>query len=66
VLDTRYLDNVIAISNGDSFDISMPLLCEPATYLEPSHIRRAIGNIGRSGLAMLIPVKNPEIKEDEI
>jgi hypothetical protein len=61
-IDPAYLNDVMAISSGDSLYIAAPLLCDPATDLQPSDIRRVIGNIGRAGLALLIPPKNPEIR----
>jgi hypothetical protein len=64
-MDPTYLNEVMAVSSGDSLYIAAPLLCDPATYLLPSDIRRVIGNIGRAGLALLIPPKNPEIRRPD-
>jgi hypothetical protein len=64
-MDPSYLDDVMAISSGDSLYIAAPLLYDPATELQPSDIRRVVGNIGRAGLALLIPPKNPEIRQPD-
>lgn len=57
------LDKVMAMSTGDSIFVAAAILCDPATRPEPYEIRRIVGNIGRAGIAFLIPPSNPRIKE---
>jgi hypothetical protein len=56
----------MAISAEDSLYIAAPLLCDPATVLEPYELRRVMGNIGRAGLALLIPPQTPNIRKGEL
>ncbi|KAK0387600.1 hypothetical protein NLU13_3846 [Sarocladium strictum] len=58
----QYLDNVMAISSGDSLYVAAPLLCDPASDVKPYEIHRVIGNIGRAGLAFLIPPQTPMVR----
>lgn len=57
------LDKVMAMSAGDSIYVAAAILCDPAIRPEPYEIRRIVGNIGRAGIAFLIPPSNPRIKE---
>lgn len=49
------LGRVLAVATGDSIYISAPLLCDPAESPAEHEIRRIRGNIGRPGIAVLIP-----------
>lgn len=57
------LDRVMAISVGDSIYVAAPLLCDPSIQPEPHDVRRIVGNIGRAGLALLIPPIGPKTKQ---
>ena len=57
-----HLQNVIAISSGDSLYVAAQLLCDPAADVKPYEIHRVIGNIGGAGLAFLIPPHNPMVR----
>lgn len=48
------LETVIALSSGDSLFVTMPLICDPA-YQVLDRVIRIRGNIGRAGIAMMIP-----------
>ena len=56
------LERVMAISSGDSIYVAAPVLCDPAVRPMPYETRRIIGNIGRAGLAFMIPPTNPRTK----
>lgn len=57
------MDRVMAMSAGDSIYVAAAILCDPAKRPEPFEIRRIVGNIGRAGIAFLVPPNNPRIKE---
>ena len=57
------LRNVMAMSIGDSIYVSAPLLCDPSEEPEAYELKRVTGNIGRAGVAFMIPPMNPQIKK---
>lgn len=61
-LSPNILDRVMAFSTGDSIYVAASILCDPAIVPKPYEIRRIVGNIGRAGLAFLIPPTSPRIK----
>ena len=62
-LEPDLLQHVMAISAGDSIYVAAPLLCDPAIAVGHHEIRRIVGNIGRAGIAFLIPPTNPMVKK---
>lgn len=56
------LQSVMAMSSGDSLYIATPLLSDPASKWD-SKITRIRGNIGRAGIALMIPPDEPRIRE---
>lgn len=56
------LQSVMAMSSGDSLYIATPLLSDPANQLD-SKITRIRGNVGRAGIALLIPPDQPRTRE---
>ena len=60
------LKRVMAMSAGDSIFVAAPLLCDPAVRSEPSELRRIAGNIGRAGIAFMVPPICPRIKKLEL
>ncbi|RYP47080.1 hypothetical protein DL768_006807 [Monosporascus sp. mg162] len=56
------LRNVMAMATGDSIYIAAALLCDPMETPEPHEVRRIRGNIGKPGIAMLIPPKEIQDK----
>ncbi|CAG9983384.1 unnamed protein product [Clonostachys byssicola] len=56
------LNNVFALSSADSLYISSAVLEDPATNTSSAPIQRLAGNIGRAGVAFLVPPQNPETK----
>lgn len=59
------LSNVLAMATGDSIFIAAALLCDPAEGALPSEVRRVWGSIGKPGIAMMIPPKEPQIRDVE-
>jgi hypothetical protein len=58
------MDNVMAISSGDSLFIAAPLLSDPSIKQRGNHkIRHVMGNIGRAGTALLQAPNNPKIRK---
>ena len=57
------LSRVMAMSVGDSIFVAAPVLCDPATHSEPEELRRIVGNIGRAGIAFMIPPSSPRTKK---
>ena len=56
------LQSVMAMSSGDSLYIATPLLYDPACKPDP-RITRLRGNIGRAGIALLIPPNEPKTRD---
>ncbi|RYP24071.1 hypothetical protein DL765_000799 [Monosporascus sp. GIB2] len=54
-LDAEKLDQVIALSSGNSLFISTRLLSDPTTVYSDFAVTRIVGNIGRPGISLLIP-----------
>ena len=53
-IEPRQLNKVMAISTGNSLYMAEYLFCDPHDELSGWGVRRAIGNIGRPGLAFLV------------
>lgn len=60
------LQNVMAMSAGDSIFVASALLCDPSEEPEFQEIQRVMGNIGRPGIALLVPPGAPEISSPNI
>lgn len=60
------LDDVLAISSGDSIFVASQLLRDPAHTDTPHGIQRIVGNIGMPGVAMLIAPAAPIIRKPEL
>jgi len=58
-VEPTVLEEVMALSSGDSIYVTAPLLCDPLEGKHPYEMRRVIGNIGRPGITMLVPPANP-------
>ncbi|MCJ1440907.1 MAG: hypothetical protein MMC23_001393 [Stictis urceolatum] len=59
------LEQVMALSHGDSLYIAAPLLTDPSIRRESHEVQRVVGNIGRAGIALLIPPHNPRVREHD-
>ena len=58
----KMLANVMALSSGNSIYIAKAMLCDPSERTKPCEIRRIIGNVGRPGIALLMPPQNPKVR----
>ena len=70
-IDPRVLEHVFAISSGNSIFVAAPLLDDPSRGCREICITRIVGNIGRAGVALLIPpqatrVRKPELENWEV
>ena len=61
------LQSVMAMAAGDSIYVASPLLNDPFELLDlaETKLERVRGNIGRAGLALMIPPKNPNIRDSD-
>ena len=59
--DPKELGNVMAMSSGDSIYASVALLRDPSEDSDSHEIARVRGNIGRPGIAYLVPPRDPLI-----
>ncbi|MCJ1371758.1 hypothetical protein MMC20_002977 [Loxospora ochrophaea] len=56
------LKEVMAISSEHSMFVAPELVSDPQSISRTSWITRVVGNIGRAGLALLIPPSNPKVR----
>lgn len=54
-LDAQHLEQVIALSSGNSLFVSTRLLTDPYVEVAESSVTRIVGNIGQPGVNLLIP-----------
>jgi hypothetical protein len=60
------LEQVMAVSAGSSIYVAAALLCDPSETPPQHAIKRVIGNIGKAGLALLVPPKNPIYRKPKV
>ncbi|KAI1174457.1 hypothetical protein F4777DRAFT_579888 [Nemania sp. FL0916] len=65
-LDPDELQNVFGLCASDSLYVASCLLRDPADQSEQSPIVRFTGNIGRAGMAFMVPPKDPEIRRYDL
>jgi hypothetical protein len=65
-VDPNALDEVFAMSTGNSIYVMGSLLCDPHQTLESTEIRRVVGNVGRAGISLLIAPPQPKIQEPDL
>ena len=65
-LDPNTMTSVMALSTVDSLYVAAPLLCDPSETPVEYEVRRIMGNIGKAGVALLVPPVSPRIKSSEI
>ncbi len=53
------LEQVMALASGASMYVASALLADPSDYVPTSTISHVVGNLGKAGLALLIPARNP-------
>ncbi|KAH8669737.1 hypothetical protein BGZ60DRAFT_528209 [Tricladium varicosporioides] len=61
-VDPDSLHDSFAMASGDSIYISEQLLCDPWEIMDGYKFKRVLGNIGRTGVTMLIPPASPMIR----
>ena len=54
-LDPKSLEEVMALSSGNSIFVSSALLNDPGHQLKQHSVTRIVGNIGRPGVSLLVP-----------
>jgi hypothetical protein len=57
-IEPNLLNGVMALSSGDSIFVAAPLLCDPMEKPVAYELRRILGNVGRTGISMLVPPSN--------
>ncbi|TRX90100.1 hypothetical protein FHL15_009019 [Xylaria flabelliformis] len=63
-IDPSSLENVIALSSGDSIFVASALLRDPLLPAESSKlVKRVLGSVGRSELVFMVPTAEPILKE---
>lgn len=61
----KSLQDVMAMSSGNSLYVAGHLLADPAETLLSDTVQKIPGSIGRPGIALLIPPKRLKIRKDE-
>ncbi|KAH7007233.1 hypothetical protein EDB80DRAFT_764269 [Ilyonectria destructans] len=64
-VDPTSLQQVMAMATGDSIYIAGVLLCDPHERCQAYEVRRVKGSVGKPGIAMLIPPKDPRVRDVE-
>ena len=64
-LDPFRIESVMAISSGNSLYIASDLLKDPAQPVRVPYVKRVVGNIGRAGLALLVPPQEPKLPVED-
>ncbi|KAI1362462.1 hypothetical protein F5Y08DRAFT_274969 [Xylaria arbuscula] len=60
-ISPKQLKNVIAMSSGNSLFIDASLLCDPISPPERTKLKHVVGNVGKPGIALLVPPIEPNI-----
>ncbi|KAK3209884.1 hypothetical protein GRF29_44g966898 [Pseudopithomyces chartarum] len=62
-IDPRILRGVLALSHGDSIYVRSDMISDPHDHdgMSSHPIRRVFGNLGRSGMAFLLPPSEPKL-----
>ncbi|KAJ8130734.1 hypothetical protein O1611_g2888 [Lasiodiplodia mahajangana] len=55
--------HVMAVSVRDSIYVAAPLLCDPSETPAAFEVRRIRGNVGKPGIAMLVPPQNLQTRQ---
>lgn len=62
-IEPEKLNTVLAVSTGDSIFVASPLLCDPIETGTVNPVQRIMGNVGRAGIALLVPPQSPKVKK---
>lgn len=63
IYDIGYLQNVFAMTYGNSIFVASPMMADPYETPVETEIKRVPGNIGQPGLSFLIPPPEPRIRK---
>ena len=59
-------EHVMAVCSGNSLFVSGALLRDPWELQDSSTIQQLIGNVGRPGIALLVPPTSPRVRQPEL
>ncbi|MCJ1330889.1 hypothetical protein MMC10_007576 [Thelotrema lepadinum] len=62
-LDPESLDLALALSTENSIYVAGVVMADPYECVPENRVERLTGNIGRSGISILIAPQNPEVRE---
>jgi hypothetical protein len=65
-LDPSLLAQVMALASRNAIYTSSSLLCDPSDDIRGYEIKCLVGNVGRAGIALMIPPTEPRILKDDI
>jgi hypothetical protein len=65
-LGPERLVDALALTNQNSIYVASQLLVDPGLDLPEIPIRRIIGNIGKSGISILVPPINPKVLQKDL
>ena len=64
-LASSEFESVMAISIGESIYVAAPLLIDPSETSQPDKVIRLDGNVGKSGLSLMVPPAEPMVSEPD-
>ncbi|PSN61771.1 hypothetical protein BS50DRAFT_639055 [Corynespora cassiicola Philippines] len=64
-LEVSTMDNVLAVSSGDSIYIPKQIVCDPLERPRPRQLQRLLGNFGKPGVVLLIPPSEPMVRDPD-
>lgn len=62
LLEPNELDETLAIASGNSIFVIGALISDPSENLVASSVKRIIGNIGRTGICLLVAPPEPKVR----
>ncbi|KAK0643273.1 hypothetical protein B0T16DRAFT_459439 [Cercophora newfieldiana] len=62
-IDVKILSDVFALCSGDSIYAASELLMDPYKTHKPHHFMHILGNVGKPGITLLTPPKDPMVRE---
>ena len=62
ILDPEEFDQTLAIASENSIFVIGALMSDPYDTIPPSQIKRIVGNIGRTGICLLVAPIDPKIR----
>ncbi|OAL53522.1 hypothetical protein IQ07DRAFT_559746 [Pyrenochaeta sp. DS3sAY3a] len=62
-IEPSLLKDVFAMAHEDSLYLASQLTCDPFESVNPYELQRILGNVGRAGITMLVPPKDPIVRQ---